>query len=398
MTKILLFTSCIVLLGYSIPSTSAHGLFLFPGPLDSPGFFGATRGYDLAKTDISTLRNPLSSPNFCRGKPSRSPVNISLKNGAQFTITLAFSLQANHIGPCSIQMIDPNNPDSDPVIIASVNGPNGCAVKPLSRYSTLDGPTSQVCPGLVPPGIKDASNDMCMSEWTFDVKNVDKIKCTTCIMRWLWSGQHLSVTDPEEYENCIDVRLSGETGGTPGPVIVTTTSLDTPTATTEDNREPTPSSKPRRKNPRKSKTRKPTKTSKSPKSVQAKTTYPKQEENNEVSNFLKKSDLDNSTATPCSTSDDSSLVNDSANNQVTDSFTLSTASQDTQSDDLTSSGWSECKKSDNSSGPYYACAATDGEGADYFACYAEDSLRPPRKESCAPGTSCNQAGNWIKCY
>ncbi|EGF83064.1 expressed protein [Batrachochytrium dendrobatidis JAM81] len=352
MTKILLFTSCIVLLGYSIPSTSAHGLFLFPGPLDSPGFFGATRGYDLAKTDISTLRNPLSSPNFCRGKPSRSPVNISLKNGAQFTITLAFSLQANHIGPCSIQMIDPNNPDSDPVIIASVNGPNGCAVKPLSRYSTLDGPTSQVCPGLVPPGIKDASNDMCMSEWTFDVKNVDKIKCTTCIMRWLWSGQHLSVTDPEEYENCIDVRLSGETGGTPGPVIVTTTSLDTPTATTEDNREPTPSSKPRRKNPRKSKTRKPTKTSKSPKSVQAKTTYPKQEENNE----------------------------------------------DTQSDDLTSSGWSECKKSDNSSGPYYACAATDGEGADYFACYAEDSLRPPRKESCAPGTSCNQAGNWIKCY
>jgi hypothetical protein len=49
---------------------------------------------------------------------------------------------------------------------------------------------------------------MCLNTWSFKPVNVDKIFCTNCVLRWTWEAQHISSTNPEKYENCIDVTIN----------------------------------------------------------------------------------------------------------------------------------------------------------------------------------------------
>jgi len=48
---------------------------------------------------------------------------------------------------------------------------------------------------------------MCLNTWSFKPVNVDKISCTNCVLRWTWEGHHISPTNPEKFENCIDVTI-----------------------------------------------------------------------------------------------------------------------------------------------------------------------------------------------
>jgi hypothetical protein len=48
---------------------------------------------------------------------------------------------------------------------------------------------------------------MCLNTWSFKPVNVDKISCINCVLRWTWDAQHISSTNPEKYENCIDVTI-----------------------------------------------------------------------------------------------------------------------------------------------------------------------------------------------
>ncbi|KAJ1342839.1 hypothetical protein BSLG_002658 [Batrachochytrium salamandrivorans] len=417
-------------------STYAHGLFLYPGAINSPGFFGATRGYDVIKTDVSSLRNPLPTPNLCRGAPPSTLVDVSLTNGVPFTITLAFSLDANHIGPCSVEVIDPKNPGAPPVTIASVNGPRGCAVAPISPFASLAGTTDSLCPGLVPPGVQDASKDMCMSEWTFTVANADKIKCTTCIMRWTWSGQHISITDPEEYENCIDVRLTntrgdGNGGGASSSTSKTTqdqtvtresstssNSLTTytestasdPTTTSDTQISPRPTQYTTRdddprttytNHPRTSKKSKPTKTSNpSTKTKSRKNRRKRKGNKGSKNNFAKNihSSAISACSTPEATAEDGMDSTDSDNDESAMTTAAAVSTPTVQTTDKSSApGWRECKKSNSSAGGFYYACASLTILAGYYACYVEDALREPRFESCAQGTYCSQVGNWIRC-
>jgi hypothetical protein len=120
---------------------------------------------------------------------------------------MAFSIGAQHIGPCSVEILDANRMDDDGISIARIDGPGGCAVAPTNSLSTDKGSgASQQCPDRVPPLL--VTDDMCLSEWTFTVQNADRITCgDNCVMRWLWSAQHISVDQPEEYENCADVAI-----------------------------------------------------------------------------------------------------------------------------------------------------------------------------------------------
>ena len=49
---------------------------------------------------------------------------------------------------------------------------------------------------------------MCLSTWNFQPMNVDKITCKKCVLRWTWEGHHISASNPEMFENCIDVTIN----------------------------------------------------------------------------------------------------------------------------------------------------------------------------------------------
>ncbi|EGF81896.1 expressed protein [Batrachochytrium dendrobatidis JAM81] len=322
---------------------AAHGFLAHPGNLKDAFSKHAVRNYDAIDNNIDSLRSPIKSDSpVCRGAAKGPVTDIRLENGKSFTITIAFSIGAQHIGPCGVEILDENLENA--VQIAHVDGPGGCAQKPLSQFATdKSSPASSQCPNNIPT--KLVTDDMCLSEWTFVVSNVEKIKCTNCVMRWTWSGQHISVTNPEKYETCADVRISSSgapSTDTPDPAATTTdpvvTTIDSTTTTTSS----TVSSAPRKTlSPKK----RPTKKTKSSTQLPTK-----------------------NTSAPAETSNP-------------------------QPSGLTA-GVAECNKMSDKCSFQMACTA-DKQG--FFACFAKESNRAPIRMDCAPGTTCKQNGQFISC-
>ncbi|KAJ3034146.1 hypothetical protein HDV00_005403 [Rhizophlyctis rosea] len=204
-------------------TVSAHGFLYGAGSLSSD-----TKGTvrDIAKISyqIDDLRNPTTSGNFCRGAAKGAVTPISLKNGQDFTVTIAFSNGAQHVGDCWVYIVDANDQSKS----TQIAGPVQCAIAPTAQTTTSKGSgASSQCPGDLPNGL--VTNDMCLNKWTFKVQNADKITCKDCVLRWVWHATHNSVTNPEVYENCADVTVSSS-GGTssgsdsaPGNIKLTTT-------------------------------------------------------------------------------------------------------------------------------------------------------------------------------
>ncbi|KAI8913018.1 hypothetical protein DFJ77DRAFT_431640 [Powellomyces hirtus] len=199
------FTVSALIAASSVLSTvSAHGFLSGIGRLSSSER-GQVRNYDLIDRQIDSLRNPTEG-GLCRGAPRRKPVPLSLTEGGSLTLTQAFSIGAQHIGPCAVEIIDAKD-TSKKVTLTSVSGDRGCAVQPLAQFDTNKGSDAKSqCNGKIPAGL--VTNDMCLHYWTFETKNVNKITCTDCILRWTWDGTHISKSNPERYENCIDVTIT----------------------------------------------------------------------------------------------------------------------------------------------------------------------------------------------
>lgn len=90
-------------------SVAAHGFLSGIGKL-SPSDVGQVRNYNLIDHQIDDLRSPLSGNSaFCRGAPRAKPVALSLTEGGSLTVTQAFSLGAQHIGPCALEIVDAND-------------------------------------------------------------------------------------------------------------------------------------------------------------------------------------------------------------------------------------------------------------------------------------------------
>lgn len=175
-------------MNFSSSSVAALSLFcLFAGSVQAHGFLWAVesdtpnvRGLQKMNYNIDSLRNPLLSPNYCRGEPATSTKSV-LTLGTTMTLTLAIS--AAHIGPCHVEI---NGIQISPNEECVANTVNGC--RPV--------------PGAF------AGSGLCLHEWTFPVQNADKLTCTNdCVLRWMWSAEHISATNPERYENCIDVTV-----------------------------------------------------------------------------------------------------------------------------------------------------------------------------------------------
>ncbi|KAJ3013730.1 hypothetical protein HKX48_005541 [Thoreauomyces humboldtii] len=219
-----------------ISTVSAHGFLMGIGKLDA-NTRGSVRDYAKINIAIDDLRSPLvDGEAFCRGAAkSANPVALTLTEGGSLTITQAFSLGAQHIGPCAVEIVDADN-TANIVTLTEADGLRGCAVTPIAQFETdKNSAATAQCNGLIPSGL--ITNDMCMQYWTFTTNNVDQITCTNCILRWTWEGEHISVTNPEKYENCIDVKLtkngsgSGKAATVAAPVPTTTAKATKATAT-----------------------------------------------------------------------------------------------------------------------------------------------------------------------
>lgn len=126
-----------------------------------------------------------------------------LVNGQQMTVTLAFSLGAQHPGPCYIYMLDSRDLSAPGV---QIGYQMDCARVGTTVYDTKGGSGTGTCPGKCIPDSR--TNDMCLHDWTFTVTNADKVACgDNCVMRWYWEGTHRS--PPEQFENCADVSITG---------------------------------------------------------------------------------------------------------------------------------------------------------------------------------------------
>ncbi|KAJ3322662.1 hypothetical protein HDV06_002876 [Boothiomyces sp. JEL0866] len=183
---------------------NAHGFLVHPGPIEDAKKYHAVRNYDAISIDIQSLRAPDPTKLLCRGASKGTVTPITLQNGQPFTVTCAYSMNAFHVGPCSVDIIDADNTNS----IVAIGSQMGCARPPFAKLNT-DGlvghPATLVCPDAIPANL--ATNDMCLSEWTFTVQNADQIKCKNCILRWNWEARHIS-TPGEFYQNCADVDIT----------------------------------------------------------------------------------------------------------------------------------------------------------------------------------------------
>ena len=137
-------------LGY----VNAHGFLYHAGPMPSADAKGTVRDYDRVSYQIDSLRNPLVSPSLCRGASPRAPIPIKLSENEDFQVTLALSIGAQHVGPCSIEILDADDLSKPGVQIASAPSDAGCAVKPIAQFNTDKASlASNQCPGKVPVGL-----------------------------------------------------------------------------------------------------------------------------------------------------------------------------------------------------------------------------------------------------
>jgi hypothetical protein len=140
----------LLLLG-TIGCVNAHGFLYYAGPMPSADTKGAVRDYHLINHDIARLRNKTDSTSLCRGASPRAPIPIKLSENEDFQVTLALLIGSQHVGPCSIEILDADDLSKPGVQIASAPSDAGCAVKPIAQFMTdKDSPASNQCPGKVP--------------------------------------------------------------------------------------------------------------------------------------------------------------------------------------------------------------------------------------------------------
>ncbi|KAI8613578.1 hypothetical protein BC830DRAFT_1082570 [Chytriomyces sp. MP71] len=170
----------IILLALSLAQTiRAHGFMISPSGLKNKEAIGAVRGFGQDNPD--TLEGPGNPTILCHNLPKSRVVPVSIaRNGRTHTIGL--SISARHPGPCSVEIIDPTSGK-----IVEIGASNNCA----------------------------RSGQGAEFDWSFMIKNMEQVQCTSCILRWVWTSSDLIPT--EHYQSCSDITLTNADGNGPAP-------------------------------------------------------------------------------------------------------------------------------------------------------------------------------------
>ncbi|RKP25328.1 hypothetical protein SYNPS1DRAFT_28936 [Syncephalis pseudoplumigaleata] len=146
----------------TVSSVQGHGFLTYPVP----------RGIEKMSYQIDDIKNP-NTKGICRGETK--PGKINKLSGS---VTLKFNIFANHIGPCTVSILDENMSE-----LATIATKDGCAAsKPA------------------PP-------------WTV---NIPAKFTGRKILRWHWKATHLGEGNAEHFEQCADIDLGGGGGGGDG--------------------------------------------------------------------------------------------------------------------------------------------------------------------------------------
>lgn len=160
-------------LGVSL--VNAHGFLAIPAP----------RNY---KADISygidNLRNPLRTPNMCRGlKPSGVSTAITLKSNSLFTVQLGLSVGAEHTGTCSLELF--NQAGTKSIVLAKDIA--SCTAGLVHGKSSS---SKSLCPTNFPTGL--VTNDMCLYPWSVTVPDLSNLDFSAGYLRWSWIAKHVT--------------------------------------------------------------------------------------------------------------------------------------------------------------------------------------------------------------
>ena len=176
--RCLILASSFFLLGITYQkSVEAHGYMTEPLSRDAENLKGDVKGYPIA-----------GLPQYLSKPPCLTlPVNKYFADIRPGPLRLKFVYGdgANHVGLCRVFLIDPK----DPAHKVEIGEMMDCA---RSDH-----------PG---PGHKgqDVTGHM-------DITIPSTVPCDPnhCVLQWLWIATHRSVTRPEIYDQCADVRIAG---------------------------------------------------------------------------------------------------------------------------------------------------------------------------------------------
>ena len=164
-----------------------HGFMAGIVDCDSNEFLGFVRNYNSISFNIDSLREPTPPQTFCRNTSPETPIPINSNN---ICIATAFSLGAEHIGPCSFELLT-----------------NSGSTIPLGSFTQCVSSSTLIScdvPLLV-------TNDMCLYKLT-----IDNSLLQSGTLHWTWEGQH--VTPFEYYDTCIDINVSNDFQHTPSQI------------------------------------------------------------------------------------------------------------------------------------------------------------------------------------
>lgn len=166
---------------------TSHG-FLFSPNIKN---IGSIRGIENIAYNIDLLRNPTSID--CSTLSKGKQTSIELNENEYHSVYIAASIGAQHKGLCRMEVIDPNTGE-----IIEIANENNCVSKG-HIFKSINDPKCIIPDKLV-------TNDMCLLKWSFIPKNIKDIKCKTCILKWIWNGEH--VIPHEHFENCADIIIT----------------------------------------------------------------------------------------------------------------------------------------------------------------------------------------------
>ncbi|KAJ3285464.1 hypothetical protein HK104_009469 [Borealophlyctis nickersoniae] len=166
----------ILALSAMVPSALAHGWVNEP-PTRGEIEFGTRneRGF------------PLSGKKSCTTLPKRSPPT-KLSPGP-LTIKMQFNDGANHVGMCT-------------VFIADSDGKN------MKKIGEM-----QDCARSLHKGPGNKGDAPIKAEMTVNVPAGGCGDAQQCMLFWTLAATHISTTNPEIYDDCMDVTISGSGGG-----------------------------------------------------------------------------------------------------------------------------------------------------------------------------------------
>ena len=173
--------SCFFVLGV-VPglgsrTAEGHGFMTKPRSRAADHLRGDIRGWPIAGVSPHLTRRP------CLELPATN--QLTEVQPGPLRLNFIFGDGANHVGPCEAFLLDPAHPEQKLKIGEMMNCARSDHPGPGHKGEDVTGHMTAAIPSTVPC---DPAH---------------------CVLKWEWTATHISVTKPEYYDDCADLRITG---------------------------------------------------------------------------------------------------------------------------------------------------------------------------------------------